>query len=484
MNDKKQFLIDIIIILALFFLAYLFIYSGDDWAWGSSLGMEKLSNFFYNYNGRYLGNICVLVLTRNRIRRAIVMTICLFSIIKLINKIVNKNNNYLTYLSLLLLLVIPKFMFREALAWTSGFTNYVIPVVLLLLYYYNYNNHKDNKLNLFLVFILGISISLFMEHITIYSLILSIFILIRDYMKQKKISLYNISYFLGSLTGSIIMFTNKAYYSISKGVDTYRTAPQGLIGKGKNAINAYFETIYKRLVLDNMFLILILVILLVLVVTLYLKNKSNNKSKLISISNLIIITYSIYQIIHFTNLDWQIIGEFTVYFEGIFTALFFLSIFIITFITISNKKIKEKLIFYLISIVVLTLPLLLVIPIGPRCFFPMYVLFILYIMTLIDYLENKKIIKITKNIKKLTIYLIGIFYIYLISIYSFIYIEDINRLNYINKEIEKGNKTIEIKKLPYQNYIWIGEPKGNLLEERYKLFYNIDKDIKIIVKDK
>ena len=57
------------IYLAAFFavfsaLAFLFPLSGDDWAWGSSIGMDRLHTLFRDYNGRYAGNLAALLLTR------------------------------------------------------------------------------------------------------------------------------------------------------------------------------------------------------------------------------------------------------------------------------------------------------------------------------------------------------------------------------------------------------------------------------------
>ena len=33
-------------------LCYLFPYTGDDWAWGSKIGIDRLNNWFENCNGR------------------------------------------------------------------------------------------------------------------------------------------------------------------------------------------------------------------------------------------------------------------------------------------------------------------------------------------------------------------------------------------------------------------------------------------------
>ena len=46
----------------LFALSWLFPYTGDDWAWGSQIGLDRLHTWFDNYSGRYVGNLIVLAL--------------------------------------------------------------------------------------------------------------------------------------------------------------------------------------------------------------------------------------------------------------------------------------------------------------------------------------------------------------------------------------------------------------------------------------
>ncbi|MBE6715009.1 MAG: hypothetical protein E7575_07010 [Ruminococcaceae bacterium] len=61
-------------------LVLLFPYSGDDWAWGSEIGLDRLETRFESYNGRYAGNLLVLILTRSNILRIFVISASLMSI--------------------------------------------------------------------------------------------------------------------------------------------------------------------------------------------------------------------------------------------------------------------------------------------------------------------------------------------------------------------------------------------------------------------
>jgi len=72
-KHKNQIFIILLICITLA-ISYFFPSAHDDWAWGSSIGIERLNSLFENYNGRWMGNILVILLTRNRLLRAITIT--------------------------------------------------------------------------------------------------------------------------------------------------------------------------------------------------------------------------------------------------------------------------------------------------------------------------------------------------------------------------------------------------------------------------
>ena len=81
----------LLIFLALFLICYFFPYTGDDWAWGTSIGLDRLKSCFKDYNGRWLGNLMVLLLTRVRILRAFIVSISISLIAILVSKIITKD---------------------------------------------------------------------------------------------------------------------------------------------------------------------------------------------------------------------------------------------------------------------------------------------------------------------------------------------------------------------------------------------------------
>ena len=83
-----------------------FPYSGDDWAWGSSIGLDRLSVFFKDYNGRYVGNLLVLVLTRLKIFDIIFMSFIILGIVYFCFKIINSSKKSSILMTIFLFLVI------------------------------------------------------------------------------------------------------------------------------------------------------------------------------------------------------------------------------------------------------------------------------------------------------------------------------------------------------------------------------------------
>ena len=91
-------------------LCWLFPYTGDDWAWGSKIGLERLHLWFDNYNGRYAGNLIVLAMTRSNLLKTVIMSFCLIGIAFCAECIFKKKWVY--YASLVMLVLMPKLILR------------------------------------------------------------------------------------------------------------------------------------------------------------------------------------------------------------------------------------------------------------------------------------------------------------------------------------------------------------------------------------
>ena len=481
---KPAYRINVIMFILITIIFYLAPYTHDDWAWGTQLGLDRLKSGFVDYNGRWVGNLVVLALTRSRILKAFVTSITLVIILKLMQKIIDDNNEKTKYIMILLLLLIPTGIFAQSLAWTSGFSNYVISFIFTLIFinlnkdiFVNKKPDISNKLILPMV-IMGFIGALFLENLTIYNIVLAFFIIGYEFYKYRKVIISNIGFLVGSIGGAILMFSNSAYHNIANSTDGYRTIENNNIIV--RCIKTYFETMHKYLFQNNLIINLTIGVLTLIIAYRLLKNKKNNLTKLkkyiLSISLLTILTYLSYSLYVHLNGNVNLFGvtKYRNLFEGMIAAFYYLAVVATIFLTMKDDARKFRILFYIGSIIVLTGPLLIVTPIGPRNFFQNYILYIMIIGELISYLKLKD----NDFIKKIlvTSSLLGI--TYFLAIFAYIYKVELNRTKII-KSAKNTNEVLYLPKLPHENYMQIPNPTVEVFEERFKNFYHIDKNQKI-----
>jgi len=92
--------------------------------------------------------------------------------------------------------------------------------------------------------------------------------------------------------------------------------------------------------------------------------------------------------------------------------------------------------------------------------------------------DNFTIIVNEKILKRIAVVVAGVGMVFYLCIFALVYRADHQRLSYIRDKVSDGEKKIEILHLPYESYIWTPTPnKGEIWEERYKLFYDIPQDV-------
>lgn len=479
--DNKFYLL---LFLIFMLLCCFFPYSGDDWAWGTRIGLDRLSNWFDNYNGRYAGNLLVLVLTRYRAIRVIVETVSFALIVKYIYKIVNEKNKTNILISIILLLLMPVTILRQTVTWASGFANYVLPILLILFIIYKNIKLLDDKkefndkkiIKLIFYFIIGFVGSLFIENITLYNLFLIIIILVYEKTKFKKCSIANIIYFIGSLFGSIMMFSNSAYLTIFNNSDGYRTITKDNIII--SSIKTFVSTLSDYIFIDNVVVEILLSFFIVVLITKYKsKNKNSNKTKSIVLNSCLFFTILYVFNILYISLplnDHIFDGKIKMIFNCAISLLMVVSLIATSIICIENKYKSHKILFYIGSLIVFNLPLLIITPVGPRLFLTTYVFYILIILEILDYIYKNKLSCIHSLLR--IIVLIG--FSYLIIIYYSIYRVDVIQVEYIEK-YKNDSSVLYLPALPHSEYIHCTNKETGVFGERYKLFHGINQNITI-----
>lgn len=464
-------------------LCWMFPYTGDDWAWGSQIGIDRLNVWFYKYNGRYVGNLIVLALTRSNLLKTLVMAVCLTGIIYLIEYLSRKTWSF--YVSCIALLLIPKGVLSQAIVWTSGFSNYVVPVFLILIfisYAYPIFEKEMPKRRLWHcvpLFLLGTVITQIMENITIYNVVLTVGIIIYTIAVHHKVIASHVAYLLGSVAGAIYMFSNEAYHSIINNESGYQQVGEG--GIVDNAEKNYVEVIAKYLCLDNVWINLALLIVCFLLFwqcrMLWKRKRELWTAKLCLI---VMVAYNVWALMSSFGVEMAEKQKRLLYMEGLIVAVYMLALIGFCVLIGIKKNCLWRLLFWNAGVVCLCAPLLVVNPIGPRCFFPVYILFILLLIELGCQLDGETIKAFLggRRFRNVCVCISLAGMAFYLNIFFAIYQVDRDRLERVERQVAMGQTFAEVRYLPYGSYLWNDIPEGGW-GDRFKLFHGLPEDLEL-----
>jgi len=473
----------IVFFLLVLILCYLFPYTHDDWDWGSVTGLERLKNSFDNFNGRWLGNSLGMLLTRVRILKSITIASTLLAIIILIKKLINSDKKYIPYFVIISFLLMPVRMFAQSFAWTVSFANYVPPVLIALFIIYKnksvFQEKKEEISNKWILpfLLLGFMGTLFMEHLTIYLVVLGIFLLVVDFVKNKKIMLANIFYLIGSIAGSILMFSNTGYRTLFGEGDGYRSIEDGNIFI--RSITTYFGEFKNLLVNNNFALNTILSILALILIYQFLKKNKKTVSPFkkitLKVSSSILMFFLSYQFFlkMVANSNAFIRDDFRRLIEGILILGYALAIIATVLIAVLDKERRKRMLFEIGSIVMISAPLLIVKPIGPRCFFATYLFFTILAAEFLDLVLKNEKFDFTWMLRTGSYTLISLFLI----IYGYCFMIEQKRVNYMNEH--KNEEKLVLPKIPYNSFMQVPNPGNDWFRTQYRQYYDLNENVEL-----
>ena len=238
-QQKDIFKICFVLFVLFFSIAFLFPYTGDDWTWGSDAGMKHLETYFADLNGRYLGNLLVLALTRSKLLDALVMAVSYVLVCFFCYDYSKENvcGEGMLWLAAMLFFIMPKEIWAQTIVWTSGFSNYVPSALITAAFLCSVRKATEEGLQssgkfsvkkVLWMFLLGFSGALFVENITVFNIGFALLVVLYTFLRFKKIDGVHLSFLLGSVLGACVMFSNSAYYRIMQGEDLYRNTPNGI----------------------------------------------------------------------------------------------------------------------------------------------------------------------------------------------------------------------------------------------------------------
>lgn len=427
---------------------------GDDLDWGGISGIERLNNFFDNYNGRYLGNLTIIGISRFMWLRILLYVVVNTSLVMLINKISDTEHIVTKYFSLFVVLSMPARVYGQTFGWYSGFANYNMGMFFTLLLIYLLLGNK----NITFIFMTSFIGQLFMENISIYNLFMILYFIL--FFKEIPF-IKKIVALLGGSLGAFWMFSNSVYRTIATGEDYYRQIDF-------QKISQVLMTDYMNFYLIDNWLMLSILALGIVILTI-------NEKELLA-HNILMVSYVLFVIL-LNNGKVSLSNATTPLL--LFTVIFSV-IFLINFIFIINKSDylkndNKKILFLGLSSGIILAPFLIIEPFGPRAEFTSYLFFAMIIVIIFD----KIFIKYHQiNLKKYITYLsltVSLFYIFIHASNLIVFNTRMN-----HPVIDKESKIIYVTDMPYGQYGQHLTPEMDLtisprtFREKYKISEDYD----------
>ena len=379
-----------------FFLLFLLLPpAGDDFCF-----MVKPLNSFADFwgcvtqdyltqNGRIVGNTLSYLLTRTPVISALVKTFVVVGIFYNIEVLLEKKfeNIFLTLLGIGLMILIPLPIFVQTYAWNAGFYNYVPPVLILLFVLRKiievFEDEKSHKLTtMLMLFISGILVCLFIEFCTTYTLAFCLIMLAAYIWKFRKVSKTILCYFFGNIIGTVLMFSSPVYHNVANSTDQYRTMALSISSIVKQA-GANFEIVSTNTIGGN-FLISILLSAVCIIIVLHTTSGYLGKI-LTAVLTCIPVYYILSRKVLTPNFSIST-SVMAVVIDFLVCIVYFVCVAYCIVVYVSNVKKRYICLVLIFSVLVLNIPLLVVTPIGPRCFFASYMLLVALVLQLTEYI--------------------------------------------------------------------------------------------------
>lgn len=376
----------IVVAAALTCLHILFPSWGDDWYWAvRSFSWTSVTEL----NGRYLGSVLSLIITKSVALRVIVCVVLTVLLIYVLSLNGSRHRTFFFIVAAALFFVMPSTLFVQIEAWSSGFANYIpsalVAVTYITLVRREFSDEEPvySKAAPYIAGALGVVGALFMETVTLGNIVIGAAILIYHFIRFKKPNAVLIAFLGGALLGAVLMFIDPAYFSIASGTDTSGYS-RGFRGSFLEVKECYFEQ-FQYLFLYNNF------VLNILITGLFAWLAVKRFPFIGYVRRGAVIACFVMQAVYLFVSALTYFGYDTIVAEesienkirGLFTLLFALSVLAETLILIGNVNVKLRCVFLMGSSVAYSLPLLVITPVTSRAFAMAYFIFMIFAITLL-----------------------------------------------------------------------------------------------------
>ena len=451
-------------LLLIFFLSPI---SGDDW--GNYLeGSKGIYHMFsqavgmwFTWEGRLISRVLINILTYNKWLWNIVNAATIVGIIYYVNKIVNfKHKKLMILLTFITILFMNIFTFSQTVTWLAGNITYLFVIPLLLIYIYIIYNDKYNKFTNILLVILNIIIPMFIEHMAILLILLNVYFIVKDYIKNKTINKKLILFLIITIISFLSMYLSPGN-RIRSSMENLEFNKLSLFGKIMyNIPNLIFYT-YRI----NYFLIILLVIGNSILIKKHIKNKLIRI--ILYLIEIISFVFTCIYLLNSFNINTISISD-----SNILVIIYFIVLTIINLLLLIKNKKELPILFY--SMALISNGVMLMSPTwGYRTSLATYLFMaIAYLIVIDEYYKKNKILEYSTVV--ITILGMLFYLIFYISIY---------RTSLANeKMIKEANKNniSRIELIAYPGFAPCNtNPDDTYHLKRFKEYYNINENTEI-----
>ena len=474
---KIQWIVYALVFAVFLYIGYSVPYCHDEWHWGLNDRFELMKKGFAGYNGRYLGNLLAILITRSVMAKTLVTGVGTVWLLYVMYQNVyfkeerrTGENLFLLLSCVFLLLSIPVTLFQQSYGWPAAFVNFFPPVFLFLIYYnwtewIYYGYRKMPLWKTVLVIPIGFCVQMFSEHVTVFVLLYAGWVIVYTLVKYRKLPVIQVNYLCASVLGAYVMFSNGAYAKAVGGSGYKKISFDGMAEQ-------FISKIWYHLSVNNWLLNVILVgVLLILIV------KSGKKNFLTAEMVTVFCGFSVYSVFHKIYPQWIFVGNEMLNnsINTVLAILFFGNVLLCIWNVVDKGERISMCILYLSSGAVAA-PLLVANPIGARCFYISYIFQALVVVKLFRYLIDRYKVDLFYPVLAAGM---GTCILAIIYVRIFFAIGQANdyRAQLIKTGVEQNQKEIVLPILPYSEYCWVTVPPNEKWEKYFKEFYHIPQDV-------
>lgn len=462
--------------IAFVVLAWFFPRSGDDWSWAVE-GRARLGDFFAGYNGRYAGDLLIMALMTSRLLAVVVVgaIVCVTIFLALH---LSRNRTPLGYALLgFLYLAMPIAVWRQSVVWLSGFANYATGALVVLIFWWLAQAESCGRLSrvtkprLAAVVLAAIVGQLFMEHVTLCLLFLSVGVTVLFRVLNGRFPPYLSAWASGAVVGTIVMFSNSAYRHAASGGSAYQSTSSSFHDVLIKATD-YIPT--NVIVLNTA----MNAVIFAAAMTIALAKRHESRSWW-----LLAAAASGYWAL---TLMLRHVDQYRSVLDGTNSFALVAALLAVAVLLLASRMIAPSdpigasvIAFGLVAVTFLSGPLMVVNPLGPRCFYPSYIV-LLAITSVLGRAAIEAAPAVARTVVTPALMAgTAVLGVALLMVYVDISHAVDHRVHRVRVAADRGREQVTLKPLPHSDRVHDANPYWSGLVTKYERYYGISSDIRI-----